>query len=192
MTVVANERFDVDEPLVGAAREGDRHAFAEFVRRHTSFVRGVVLGVLGTPAELDDVTQEVWVTVWQRFATLKDASRWKSWLYRLARNAAIDAGRRRTRRKKRSRQWQNDGAGDGSAPPAGDAMALHEERRSVWQAIGGLPALYREPFVLRHVCGWSYPQIAETMGMPVDSIETRLVRARRLLREALTEQAVET
>jgi RNA polymerase sigma-70 factor (ECF subfamily) len=55
----------------------------------------------------------------------------------------------------------------------------------VLEAIRALPALYREPFVLRHLQGWSYRQIAETMGLPVDTVETRLVRARRLLREAL-------
>ena len=52
-------------------------------------------------------------------------------------------------------------------------------------AIQALPALYREPFVLRHVNVWSYRQIAEMMNMPVDSVETRLVRARRFLRESL-------
>jgi RNA polymerase sigma-70 factor (ECF subfamily) len=55
----------------------------------------------------------------------------------------------------------------------------------VIEAIKALPALYREPFVLRHVQDWSYRQIAETMGIPVDTVETRLVRARRHLRAAL-------
>jgi RNA polymerase sigma-70 factor (ECF subfamily) len=63
-----------------------------------------------------------------------------------------------------------------------------EEHRTVLAAIEALPALYREPFVLRHVSGLSYKEIAEVMAMPVDSIETRLVRARRLLREALKAQ----
>ena len=55
-------------------------------------------------------------------------------------------------------------------------------------AIQSLPALYREPFVLRHLSGWSYAEIAEVMGMPVDSVETRLVRARRLLRASLKDK----
>ena len=55
-------------------------------------------------------------------------------------------------------------------------------------AINGLPALYREPFVLRHMNGWGYQQIAEVMDLPVDTVETRLVRARRLLREALKDE----
>ena len=54
------------------------------------------------------------------------------------------------------------------------------------QAIAKLPELYREPFVLKHMDGWSYAQIAEAMNLPVDTVETRLVRARRLLRQELT------
>jgi RNA polymerase sigma-70 factor (ECF subfamily) len=64
-----------------------------------------------------------------------------------------------------------------------------ERQDRVLSAIQGLPAIYREPFVLRHLNDWSYQQIADLMGLPVDSVETRLVRARRLLREALAREA---
>ena len=139
MSVATTERPYPEETAIDAIRDGDRHAFAELVRRENRFVRGVILGVLGDPDRADDVAQQVWATFWGRIGELRDTQRWRPWLYRLARNAAVDA----------------------------------------------LPVLYREPFVLRHLNGWSYKQIAEVMDMPVDSIETRLVRARRLLREAL-------
>ncbi len=58
----------------------------------------------------------------------------------------------------------------------------------VLKAIQALPALYREPFVLRHLQGWTYKEIAEVMDMRVDSVETRLVRARRFLRETLKDK----
>ena len=54
-------------------------------------------------------------------------------------------------------------------------------------AIRGLPAIYREPFILRHLEDWNYQQIAQTLGVSVEAVETRLVRARRLLREALAD-----
>jgi RNA polymerase sigma-70 factor (ECF subfamily) len=56
------------------------------------------------------------------------------------------------------------------------------------RAIQALPVLYREPFVLRHLQGWTYKEIAEVMDMRVDSVETRLVRARRFLRERLKDK----
>ena len=53
-----------------------------------------------------------------------------------------------------------------------------------------MPVLYREPFVLRHVSGWSYKEIAAVLDLAVDSVETRLVRARRFLRESLKDKVL--
>lgn len=177
--------FDPEQPVIAAIKAGDRLAFNELVRRHTRWIRGVVFGVLGDTDRVDDVVQQVWTLAWGRIADLKDVDRWRPWLYRLARNAAVDAGRDETRRKRFSRSLAT------ALPPAnpvaspGDALVADERRKAVLDAIRGLPALYREPFVLRHLEGWNYQQIAELMHMPVDSVETRLVRARRLLRAAL-------
>jgi RNA polymerase sigma-70 factor (ECF subfamily) len=68
-------------------------------------------------------------------------------------------------------------------------MAAREEYEAMLAAIEALPPLYREPFVLKHVEGWSYAQIGEALGLPNDTVETRLVRARRLLRERLNGKA---
>ncbi len=176
--------FDPEEPVVEAIRQGDRYAFGELVRRQNNWVRGVVFGVLGQSDRVDDVTQQVWTSVWQRIGELRDSKRWRPWLYRMARNAAIDAGRDVTRRKHHA-QALVEAEQNRSAPRASDDLVRGEQHAAVMVAIQALPALYREPFVLRHLNGWGYRQIADAMDMPVDSIETRLVRARRLLREAL-------
>jgi RNA polymerase sigma-70 factor, ECF subfamily len=183
-TALADE-FDVDLPVIEAIQAGDRYAFAELVQRHGSWVRAVVFGVLGRSDGIDDVVQQVWTSVWQRIRELRDPARWRPWLYRMARNAAVDAGREISRRR-RLHKSAPDGvlAGQPDRVDARDPAAA-ERHRLVMAAINGLPALYREPFVLRHLNDWSYQQIADVMDMPVDSVETRLVRARRLLREAL-------
>lgn len=181
---VAGE-FDTELPMIEAVKAGDRSAFAELVRRHGAWVRAVIYGVLGRADGVDDVVQQVWASAWERIGELRDPLRWRPWLYRLARNAALDAGRERTRRR-RLHAAATDGAVrrsriDAVEDDADDA----EQRRAILAAIEGLPAIYREPFVLRNLNDWSYQQIAEAMNMPVDTVETRLVRARRLLREAL-------
>jgi RNA polymerase sigma-70 factor (ECF subfamily) len=187
MAMALAHEFDPEAPVIEAIRERDRCAFAEFVRRQNDWVRGVIFGVLGRSDALDDVAQQVWTAVWQRIGELRDTQSWRPWLYRLARNAAVDAGReasrQRAQRKAAARQipW--------AADPAETTAISAERTREMLAAIGGLPPLYREPFVLRHMNGWNYQQIAEAMGMPVDSIETRLVRARRLLRDALKHKA---
>ncbi|MGB2986809.1 MAG: RNA polymerase sigma factor [Phycisphaerae bacterium] len=184
------ETSDVDEPVVEAVRAGDRYAFGELVQRHNGWVRGVIFGVLGGRDRVDDVTQQVWVTVWQRIGDLRDAKRWRPWLYRLARNAAIDAGRDATRRRNRSQTPVADLPLRAAGETPNQELVGREKHRVVLEAIRALPALYREPFVMRHLSGWTYSQIAEVMGMPVDSVETRLVRARRFLRESLKDKVL--
>ncbi len=179
-----------EAPTVQAMQAGDRAAFAQFVRRHQAWVRGVVYASVGRRDRVEDVCQQVWMSVWQRVAELRDPQRWRPWLFRLARNAAFDAGREQKRRQ----SWLDGflrNAPPASASEASDAEASTSERhQDVLAAIEGLPAIYREPFVLRHVCGWSYRQIADALDMPVDTVETRLVRAMRQLRQALRAQGV--
>ena len=180
--------LDAEESVIEAIQGGDRYAFEEFLARQNRWVRGVIFGVLGDKDCVDDVTQQVWTAVWQRDGELRDGASWRPWLYRLARNAAIDAGRELTRRRKRVQTVAADLPGPKTVATTHDTVDRKEQHREVLLAIQGLPALYREPFVLRHVSGWSYRQIADVMRMPVDTVETRLVRARRFLRETLRDK----
>ena len=184
MTTVPNEDFDPVEPIIAAVKSGDRYAFADLVRGQNRWVRGVIYGVLGASDRIDDVSQQVWTAVWQRIGDLRESRRWRPWLYRLARNAAIDAGREVTRRREKLQSVA--AAPQAARQSSPDSEMAHGERHAeVLAAIQALPALYREPFVLRHLNGWGYREIAETIGLPVDTVETRLVRARRFLRDSL-------
>jgi RNA polymerase sigma-70 factor (ECF subfamily) len=188
MAIPLADEFDADEPLIDAIRAGDRFAFRELVHREGRWVRGVVFGLLGNRECVDDVCQQIWSTAWQRLPSVREAKTWRAWLYRLARNSAIDAGRQASRRRSHAQRMTGGLRPDyGNAPS--DPVVEAERQDRVLSAIQGLPAIYREPFVLRHLNDWSYQQIADLMGLPVDSVETRLVRARRLLREALAREA---
>lgn len=174
-----------DQTLIAAAQRGESRALDAFVRRHDGWVRHVVYAAVGNPALVDDVAQQVWATVWQQIGTLVDAGKWRGWLYRTAKNAAIDAGIKRARERQRQ-------AGLSYVEPVADALddpaieaVVAEQHRRVLDAIKALPEIYREPFMLRHLEGWSYARIGEAMDLPIDTVETRLVRARRLLRTSL-------
>lgn len=188
MAMPLAEEFEAEEPVIEAIRGGDRYGFEEFVRRRNRWVRGVIFGVLGNQDCLDDVSQQVWTAVWQRIGELRDSRSWRPWLYRLARNAALDAGRAISRRRGELQRTEAARAerSDSTAPDV--KVVLDEQNREVLSAIQSLPAIYREPFVLRHVNGWTYREIGEVMGLPIDSVETRLVRARRMLRESLKDK----
>lgn len=181
------EARDTDLPAVEALKRGEPEALTELMRRCDRWVRGVIFGVTGRSDLIDDVAQQVWTTVWQQIGTLRDPSRWRPWLYQLARRAAIDAGKRRKRRSRREVQAEPaalSAVSSGSPPPEADLVA-DERRGRVMQAVRSLPPHYREPFVLRHLEDWGYARIAQVLDLPVDTVETRLVRARRMLRETL-------
>jgi RNA polymerase sigma-70 factor (ECF subfamily) len=185
------EAFDPDQPLFEALRAGDTEVLAELMQRHGRWVRGVVYAVLGNARDVDDVCQQVWLAVWRRASGLEDAARWRPWLYRMAHNAAIDVGRRTRRQRSLWAVLTAQFPRGKTAAPNVDApqrLIVQERYREALRAIEGLPEIYREPFVLRHLEGWTYRQISEALDMPEDTVETRLVRARRLLREVLKDR----
>lgn len=182
---MASRSGDRDHELIAAVRGGDRSAWDSLIRHNERWVRGVVFATTGNPRIVDDVCQQVWTQVWQQVGTLAHEDKWKAWLYRLARNAAIDAGERVTRQRQLAGGSLEHVTAAAVGPTPDQAAMMQERHRRVLSAIQALPALYREPFVLRHLEDWSYEQIAETLSLPVDTVETRLVRARRMLRESL-------
>jgi len=187
MSMALAAQVDPDPSVIEAVRAGDRAAFRALVSRHERWVRAIIYGILADADRVDDVAQQVWQALWTRIGDLRDVQQWRSWLYRLARNAALDAGRDQTRRRRLGETGLDRFGGEelaGPVPPDRSVQA-EERRRLVLEAIAELPEIYREPFVLRHVEGWSYRRIGETMDLPEATVETRLVRARQILREAL-------
>lgn len=169
------------------ARSGSRAAADRLIRSHDGWVRSAIYAVTGRSDQIDDIAQQVWTRVWERLTTLENPQQWRSWLYTIARNAAIDhsvANRRRAS--------MNGRLPDGELP-APERLAPRPERwtsdgelqRTLLDAVQALPATYREPFVLRHLNDWGYAEIGEVLGLSTDAVETRLVRARAMLREML-------
>jgi len=183
--MAARGEHDPDLSVIDAVKRGDRTAFRELLRRNDRWVRGVIYGVTGDDRDVDDVVQQVWTNVWQRVSELRETARWRPWLYRMARNAAVDAGRNGSRRRRLTSGARDNAPGPGEVASPTDDLAAAENRQMVTDAIRSLPEKYREPLVLRHLHDWSYKQIAELLELPVDTVETRLVRARRMLRHTL-------
>lgn len=175
--------------LVTDAQRGDGAAADRLVREHDRWIRSVIYAVSGRVELVDDVAQQVWAQVFERLASLRDPERLRPWLYNIARNAAIDLGMAAERRR-RGRISLDAGTTEPPAPERSSAnpvsAAIEDETRvHLLDAVQSLPALYREPFVLRHLEDWSYSQIGDVLGLSVETVETRLVRARRMLRETL-------
>jgi len=183
--MAASDNHDPELVVINAIRDGDRHAFEAFVRRHGRWVKGVIFGVLGDRDRVEDAAQQVWLAVWRRIGELRAVDRWRPWLYQVARNAALDSAREVSRNRAVAQPLADDVATSATSKTPADALIGEEQKELMLTAIQSLPVLYREPFVLRHLEEWSYREIGELLGLPVNTVETRLVRARRLLREML-------
>ncbi len=189
------DRMQNESALVCIARQGDKEALQTLLKRNWTWLKGLVYSVLANTQDLDDVMQEVCLRVITRIHTLREPERFRAWLAILARREAI-RHRRRTRQQV-GRVLPADshvcgGLMRGVIPPgqedggANDPAADIEKKElcgRVLEAVGKLPAKYREVFVLAHSGELTYTQIAEVLDIPITTMQIRLVRARRMIRD---------
>lgn len=156
-------------------------------RDHRRWVAAILLAHKPREADLDDLLQVVAVSVVRKIGELRDPGALKPWLRTVAINAARAAGRetQRGRRKlKLVRHELSAGQTPRSEPTSPDTeTATLEEGRRLMDLARTLPEGYREPLLLRCVQGMSYRQISEITGLPETTIETRIARGRRMLRD---------
>ncbi|TAH37360.1 MAG: sigma-70 family RNA polymerase sigma factor [Planctomycetota bacterium] len=173
---------------VAAAAAGDREALASLWREHRRWVGAVLLAHLPPGADLEDLLQEVAIAVVQHLKELREPEKLRPWLRSVAVNTAASAARKEEVRRRVLRPL---GEGEQGGPVAQDGRQEQAaDARRVLEMAQNLPTDYREPLLLRCVQGLSQRSIAEVLGMPETTVETRLARARRLLREALERDQV--
>lgn len=167
------------------AMAGDQEAVRAIWHSHRRWVAAILLAHKPKEADLEDLLQEVAMTLVAQVHTLHDPAAVRPWLRTVAINAARTAGRRQSTAK-RLIPTVGDSA-DAQADRSSEGMQAdaREEGRRALRVARSLPPEYGEPLILRAVRGLSYRQIADILGVPVTTIETRLARARRMVREEL-------
>jgi RNA polymerase sigma-70 factor (ECF subfamily) len=170
-----------DEELMARVAARDRDAFTRLLDRHLAPLQRFLSRLTGNVADADEVSQEAMLRVWNH------AQRWQpgrvkfsTWLYRIARNLAID-------RLRRHRHGDADALAN-LVDDAPDAFAqLDAARRAAMtrSAIAALPERQRSALLLCHFDGFSNQQAAAVLEISVDALESLLARARRTLRTAL-------
>jgi RNA polymerase sigma-70 factor (ECF subfamily) len=165
-----------DEALVRRARAGDRPAFSLLVDRYQAPVYRVVRGILADPAECEDVTQEVFLKAFANLSRFRGDARFFTWLYRIAVNEAFRARSRRT-------LPVTDALPEAEAPPREEIDPDAPSHAALQRLLGRLSDEHRAIVTLRDLEGLSYQEVAEALEIPIGTVESRLFRARRELRE---------
>lgn len=166
---------------------GDAEALSLLWREHRRWVAAILLAHLPNGTDVEDLLQDVAVTFVSHLPKLRDPAAFRPWLRTVAVNTARSAGRRRA---VQSRVLLPSGLGElDPVDPEPERRQLQdatqERLEAVLRLLDRMQADYREPMWLRAVQGLSQQQIADTLGLPVTTIETRLARGRRMLRSAL-------
>jgi len=168
-----------ESALVCAARRGDKEALQVLLKRHWAWLKGLVYGVLGDWRDLDDVLQEVCLRVITRIHTVRDPDRFRGWLAIVARREALKHLRRKPLGS--IRQGPESLSSGSYAEDPLEGMAKRELCDHILDAVKTLPEKYREVFVLAHTGELSYAEMAEVLGVPLTTMQIRLVRARRMI-----------
>lgn len=191
LELVPNDR-DGELALARRASSGDEAAFEQIYRAHSARVFALCIRMSGSRQRATELTQDVFVHVWQRLSGWRGESALSSWIYRLTVNLVLSNVRgeqRRQRHEMTEDELTDEGSAthaderrmtEGAVRPASVAEGIDLER-----AIASLPAGARTVFVLHDVEGYQHDEIAKMTGTAEGTCRAQLHRARKLLIERL-------
>ena len=179
-TAVGERPQDEDTVLVARAQKQDLGAFEELVRRHQRPLFSYLFRMCGNPDEAEEMAQAAMVRAWQKLSGFQGRSSFKTWLYRIGTNLAIN----RIQRRKPTYELPETLPASETEEPE---QAFRSRRREelVQAALQELPADQRSALVLCTYEDMSYQEIARSMGKTVRAVDSLLFRARQNLRKLL-------
>ena len=178
-----------DAELVSRARGGDRRAFDVLVRRYAPRVFGLVLKWIRDRDQAEEIAQDAFVRAWKGLDRFQGGEEFRSWVFRIAVNAAADELRARKRHRPVPLEEVSEAdLGSASGPDPGEAIDAQRLGRRLENALSRLGPEFRAVLLLRAREEMSYEEIASTLQIPAGTVMSRLARARQQLRSLLEEE----
>ena len=191
---VADEDEVSDESLLKLYQNGDADAFAALLARYRRPIFGFVLRFTRDPASAEELAQDVFLKVIERSDTFEGNSKFSTWIYKIARNHCIDHKRKMVFRRHAS---LDQGKNADSQPlreqvaaeqvPVDRQAASTPMRNRIREAVSNLPDEQREIFLLRHTQQLKFREIAKLVGIPENTVKSRMRYALERLREELSD-----
>jgi RNA polymerase sigma-70 factor (ECF subfamily) len=180
---------DPDIELVNRWKNGDDAAFEQLVKRHEQLVFRLLMRMMGNREEAEDVAQETFLSLHRHGRRFRAESRFSTFVYRVAANAALNRRRSLGRGRARLQKLQVRNAAGDDLPTSPrnpeDATAGAELSGRVREALQALTPSLRMPVILYDIEGLSYGEIAKVLGVAEGTVKSRIHRARKALREEL-------
>jgi len=192
--VLSNLSAFADCDLVTRAMMGREDGFEELVRRYQRPIAAYVYRMVGDYEAALDLTQEVFIKVYNSLRRYRSEFKFSTWIYKIAHNSAVDHLRRSSNRDQAlsaefdGEQYDLPLESRKLSPEQESERA--ERRAEIEQVVRGLPAAYRELVLLRHSHDMSYDEIAEVTGLPLGTVKNRLFRARETMRQQFVQRGI--
>jgi RNA polymerase sigma factor (sigma-70 family) len=179
--------------LIRKALAGDQSAFDGLMQRYRHGIYVMIYQMIKNREETEDLVQETFMKAFNALRYYDNHFAFSTWLYKIAYNNCIDAVRKRKLRTMPLDRpiRHSDGESlqdirDDSTSPEGEYL-FSEKRRTIQEAVDGLPEIYREVIRLRHQEERSYEEISGLLGLPIGTVKARIFRAREVLKKKLRE-----
>ncbi|KYC43652.1 RNA polymerase subunit sigma [Scytonema hofmannii PCC 7110] len=177
---------ETDEALFVALKNGDSSALSVLFNRHSRLVYGLALKILADSQEAEDLTQEVFLTLWRKASSNPDCRFFVRYLVTIARSRAIDKLRARSRQLKLVEQWGKTMTSEAASSPTPVEQATFAERsQRIHNALLQLPEKQRQVIELAYNQGLSQSEIAKQLEIPLGTVKTctrqGLLKLKRIL-----------
>ncbi len=177
-----------DRGMVEAVLAGDGNMFRRLVEKYQGMVVTTITRIVGARPEVEDLAQETFWQAYRGLGRFRGESSFSTWLLRIAVNKAIDFYRRRRDEKlyleeyeRQSRVYTGDGAPE-------RIILEREQKERLYRYLEQMPHHYRQVLKRHYLDGFSYREMACEAGVPLKTIESRLYRARKMLRSLWREE----
>jgi RNA polymerase sigma-70 factor (ECF subfamily) len=183
-----------DCDLVSRTMAGREDGFEELVRRYQRPIAAYVYRMVGDYDAALDLTQEVFIKVYNSLRRYRSEFKFSTWIYKIAHNSAVDYLRRSSSREQalvnefEGEQYELPLESRRLSPEQESERA--ERRAEIEMVVRELPTAYRELVELRHAHDMSYDEIAEVTNLPLGTVKNRLFRARELMRQQFIQRGI--
>ncbi len=173
-----------EEGLLKRIAEGEKEIFGELVLRHQDFIFNVVSKYVRFEEEARDLTQEVFLKAYENIEKFRGESKVSSWLYSIAYNLSMNWSERRAGRET---QLDDELAETIAEPPslADEIFDREAQLARIAEVLAEMPEKYRAVINLYYFEDRSYQEIADTLGLPINTVKVHLLRAKDQLRKKL-------